>query len=123
MKTSTICKNCGGEHGIHHYQTSQCPVGGREAPVGRKQEYKTSTFEPEQDNELQSLLDEKEKTIKAQAKKIAEYEEKFLEILQASIDEQGDWHGVQIPYCPAWVQSFRTIEDIAQEVVENIGEG
>lgn len=39
-----FCANCGGERGIHHYQTDQCPVGGVEAPVSRKQEYKTSTF-------------------------------------------------------------------------------
>lgn len=38
------CANCGGERGIHHYQTDQCPVGGREASGDRPQEYKTSTF-------------------------------------------------------------------------------
>ena len=40
------CRNCGGDYGIHHYKTMQCPTHGREAPVGKKQEYKTSTFEP-----------------------------------------------------------------------------
>jgi len=40
------CKNCGGSLGLHHYQTEQCPVGGVEAPFGRVQEWKTSTFEP-----------------------------------------------------------------------------
>lgn len=39
------CANCGGDYAIHHYATSQCPVGGREAPEGRKQEWKTSTFQ------------------------------------------------------------------------------
>jgi len=47
MNAGDICKNCGGERGLHHYETSQCPVGGREAPIGRKQEWKTSTFEVE----------------------------------------------------------------------------
>lgn len=41
------CKNCGGDEAIHHYQTDQCPVGGVEAPVGREQEWKTSTFAAE----------------------------------------------------------------------------
>ena len=40
-----ICKNCGGDAGLHHYKTNQCPTHGREAPVGKKQEFKTSTFE------------------------------------------------------------------------------
>jgi hypothetical protein len=39
-----ICGNCGGDRGIHQYRTDQCPVGGIEAPAGRKQEWKTSTF-------------------------------------------------------------------------------
>lgn len=42
--TNDQCVNCGGSEGIHHYQTEQCPVGGREAPDGREQEWKTSTF-------------------------------------------------------------------------------
>lgn len=45
MNTWDKCKNCGGERGLHHYQTDQCPVGGREAPIGRTQEWKTTTFE------------------------------------------------------------------------------
>lgn len=39
------CKNCGGDDALHHYQTSQCPVGGVEARGDRPQEWKTSTFE------------------------------------------------------------------------------
>jgi len=46
---NTTCKNCGGDEAIHHYQTDQCPVGGREAPLGRKQEWKSTTFEPVED--------------------------------------------------------------------------
>ena len=38
------CANCGGWYGIHNYRTMQCPVGGREAPDGRKQEWKDTTF-------------------------------------------------------------------------------
>jgi len=44
MNGSDKCANCGGDRGIHHYQTEQCPVGGVEAHVDRPQEYKTSTF-------------------------------------------------------------------------------
>ena len=42
---NTTCKNCGGDEAIHHYETNQCPVGGYEAPIGRKQEWKSTTFE------------------------------------------------------------------------------
>lgn len=51
-----ICKNCGADYGLHHYETNQCPVGGREAPHGRKQEWKSTTFEEQESvNELQEL--------------------------------------------------------------------
>ncbi len=50
-----ICKNCGGERGIHHYQTNQCPVGGREAPGTQRQEYKTTTFEMEPTEQMEDL--------------------------------------------------------------------
>lgn len=40
------CGNCGADNGLHHYQTNQCPLGGREAPIGRKQEWMTTTFIP-----------------------------------------------------------------------------
>jgi len=50
MNTYDKCKNCGGEYGLHHFETNQCPVGGREAPIGRKQEWKTTTFEKEDDS-------------------------------------------------------------------------
>jgi len=41
---SITCANCGGERGIHHYLTNQCPVGGVEAPLDSPQAYKTTTF-------------------------------------------------------------------------------
>ena len=44
-KSGTICSNCGGEYGIHNGYTMQCPVGGVEAPVGRKDEWMTTTFD------------------------------------------------------------------------------
>ena len=50
MNTYDKCKNCCGEYGLHHFETNQCPVGGREAPIGRKQEWKTTTFEKEDDS-------------------------------------------------------------------------
>ena len=55
MNTSDKCKNCGGDRGIHHYQTNQCPVGGREAPIGRKEEWKSTTFEIEPESEVDEL--------------------------------------------------------------------
>lgn len=57
------CKNCGGDEGIHHYQTNQCPVDGREAPIGRKQEYKTTTYEPDTTDELEELRSSVKKLI------------------------------------------------------------
>lgn len=63
------CKNCGGDKGIHHYQTNQCPVGGREAPVGKKDEYMASTFES---NELEELSE----TVRQLLIRVEELEEK-----------------------------------------------
>lgn len=50
---NTTCKHCGADEALHHYQTDQCPVGGREAPVGRKQEWKSTTYEPVSDEVTQ----------------------------------------------------------------------
>jgi hypothetical protein len=63
MNTNDKCKNCGGDHGIHHYQTNQCPVGGSEAPIDRKQEYMTTTFESENSDELEELREMVKKLI------------------------------------------------------------
>jgi hypothetical protein len=52
------CKNCGGNKSIHHYQTNQCPIGGREAPLGQKEEYMMTTFEPDNSDELEETVDE-----------------------------------------------------------------
>lgn len=52
------CKNCGGDEGIHHYQTNQCPVGGREAPLNQKEEYMTTTFEADKSEEIADLLEQ-----------------------------------------------------------------
>ena len=41
------CKNCGADKDLHHYKTTQCPVGGREAPIDRKQEWMDKTFQEE----------------------------------------------------------------------------
>ena len=48
--TNSNCKNCGADKGLHHCQTMQCPVGGREASINQKQEWMTTTFETESDN-------------------------------------------------------------------------
>lgn len=75
---NTKCKNCGGENGIHHYQTNQCPVGGRESPIGRKQEYMTTTFEPDNSDELKELNE----AVKALLARVEELEEK-VEVLKS----------------------------------------
>lgn len=67
MNTWDKCKNCGGERGIHHYETDQCPVGGCEAHIGRKQEYKTTVFEIDES--------EKDETIAALRARVAELKE------------------------------------------------
>ena len=50
---NTTCKNCGGDEAIHQYETNRCPVGGREAPIGRKEEWKSTTFEAENNEVLE----------------------------------------------------------------------
>ena len=55
MNTWDKCKNCGGERGLHHSETDQCPIGGREAPIGKKQEWKSTTFEIESESEVEEL--------------------------------------------------------------------
>jgi hypothetical protein len=85
MKTET-CKNCGGEYGLHHFQTNQCPVNGREAPLGRKQEYKTTVFEAEQNDkaaETQAIFAEYEKINLAQAQQIAALRDAGHEVIAA----------------------------------------
>lgn len=52
MNTSDKCKNCGAEYGLHNGYTDQCPLGGREAPIGRKQEWKSTTFEIDDTDDL-----------------------------------------------------------------------
>ncbi|HUX55570.1 MAG TPA: hypothetical protein VMV77_01255 [Bacteroidales bacterium] len=43
---SDTCRNCGASYGLHHYKTMQCPTFGKESPIGTKQQYQTSVFEP-----------------------------------------------------------------------------
>ena len=63
MKDET-CKNCGGDHCIHHYKTMQCPVGGRECAVNRKQEWMDTTYEPD-NQDLEERIAILEKQVKA----------------------------------------------------------
>lgn len=51
------CKNCGAEQALHHYKTMQCPVGGREAPIDRKQEWMSLTFQPETESDLLTRIE------------------------------------------------------------------
>ena len=57
------CKNCGGDYGLHHYQTMQCPVGGVESPLNRKQEYMDTRYE--EDTHLEERVAELERKVKA----------------------------------------------------------
>ena len=75
MNTWDKCKNCGGERGLHHFETDQCPVGGREAPIGRKQEWKSTTFEIESESEVEELR----KTVKELLARVEELEEKVVQ--------------------------------------------
>lgn len=68
MNTWDKCKNCGGEYGLHHFETNQCPVGGREAPIGRKQEWKSTTFEIE--TAVMEVVDFEKLALKAMLKEI-----------------------------------------------------
>jgi hypothetical protein len=43
---SDQCAECGAGNGLHHYQTNQCPKGGVEAPIGKRQEWADTTFHP-----------------------------------------------------------------------------
>lgn len=45
-----ICKNCGGDYGIHHYRTLQCPIGGQECSINQKQEYMETTYREDFDD-------------------------------------------------------------------------
>lgn len=49
MKNET-CKNCGGDKGIHKYDTGQCPINGHEAPIGKPDVWTFTTYEPEDDS-------------------------------------------------------------------------
>lgn len=44
FKTHT-CSNCGGDYGIHQFETMKCPYLGREAYFGNKQIWMESTFD------------------------------------------------------------------------------
>lgn len=85
--SSTTCKNCGGDEAIHHYKTGQCPVGGREAAVGRNQEWKSTTFKPVKD----ALIKMQERAAQLQAERdaaidSAEYYKHTFLGMQTSID-------------------------------------
>lgn len=65
---NTKCKNCGGDEALHHYQTNQCPRNGTEAPIGRKQEWMSTTFDPDRVDEiaeLRGLVKELQERVKA----------------------------------------------------------
>ena len=74
------CIHCGGGYGLHHSQTMQCPVGGREAPLGTKQEWMTYTFEAKNESveELFTRVEKLEAQIAdLQRAEVARLDEKF----------------------------------------------
>ena len=84
MNTSDKCKNCGGDRGIHHYDTDQCPVGGREMPVGKKDAWKSTTFEVETESEV----DELRKTVKELLARVEELEAQVERLQSGSESEE-----------------------------------
>jgi len=44
---NTICKNCGGWKGLHHYETMKCPRDGKESKGLNPQLWETTTFRAE----------------------------------------------------------------------------
>ena len=51
------CKNCGADYGLHHADTNQCPMNGREAPIGRKQEWKSTTFQERTESPYENMAE------------------------------------------------------------------
>lgn len=98
MDTSDKCKNCGAERGLHHYETDQCPVGGREAPIGRKQEWKTTTF---------AIEDNSSSIIKGLTS--------ALEEIESLCDSQmGEWCAVMPKYLPDEMMGLFDIREAAR---------
>lgn len=104
-----VCNNCGGERGLHHYQTMQCPVGGREAPIGRKQEWMTTTFEIEQPAELAALR-----------ARVEELEAGLQEIENNLDDELGEWCSVSFFHIPESFENIYQTRDIARDLLEQV---
>jgi hypothetical protein len=88
MNTWDKCKNCGGDYGLHHYQINQCPVGGQEAAIGRKQEWMTLTFQKEEEPEYvgpeANRIAELESTIQDMRRRLEHLED----VLQMRIERQ-----------------------------------
>lgn len=82
------CKNCGADQGLHHHETMQCPVGGREAPIGRKQEWMATTYQEddsEERAELRKLVGSLEDTLLL-VDRLKELEKRFA-ILEGEVAE------------------------------------
>lgn len=41
---SGICFHCGADDGLHQYETAKCPKWGKEAKIGKRQEWEDTTF-------------------------------------------------------------------------------
>lgn len=86
--TNDTCTNCGYDLGLHHYLTHQCPAGG-EAPIGRKQEWMTLTYQApdthdETITELRSMLADC-KAVRAQQAETIAARDAEIETLETSL--------------------------------------
>ena len=59
------CINCGAEISLHQYETNKCPLGGIEAPVGKRQQWVNTVFElPDNRDEIIKQLKQENKQLK-----------------------------------------------------------
>ena len=92
------CKNCGADQGLHHCRTMQCPVSGREAPVGRKQEWMDTVYEAD-GNQIASLT-----------ARVAELKAALKDAIEALEGAQGEWQSVSVVYLPEHLIDLRMAE-------------
>jgi hypothetical protein len=82
MNMKEICKNCGASKGLRNWKTMQCPLGGREQPVGKPDLWTGETY-LEQNDDIDILF-----------ARVAELEEQVKRLLEA-VPQAG-----QVAKCP-----------------------
>ena len=50
------CKHCGAYEDLHHADTSQCPVGGYEAPPGKRQMWNSTVYKANDNEEVEKII-------------------------------------------------------------------